>query len=155
MCKNQIHLGGVDTLQSLQSKVKQLQAEIKEAQGRNLLLSARVETRKEHIKQLRGQLKQSGINFKFLFDRLDAMHAIFDLPADIWQNKMIAVRQRAEQLQAEIKAKDETLRDIRARVRGIKYHHTHPKGSRHGNTTNICIDIESRIEQALNKEVVE
>ncbi len=54
-----------------------------------------------------------------------------------------------KQLEAENKEKKEVLKDIRARIREIKYHHTMPKKSRHGNTTRICEDIESRIGQVL------
>ncbi len=52
--------------------------------------------------------------------------------------------------EAENKMMRTALEDIRARVREIKYHHTKPRTSRHGNTTHICADIESRIEIALN-----
>ena len=53
------------------------------------------------------------------------------------------------QLQAELGCLKETMKDIRGREREIKYHHTKPRASRHGNTTHICLDIESRIEAVL------
>ncbi len=45
----------------------------------------------------------------------------------------------------------EEIKDILARVREIKYHHTMPRKSRHGNTTRICEDIESRISIVLKQ----
>ena len=52
-------------------------------------------------------------------------------------------------LQAEIKRLKETIKEIRAKINEIIYHHTKPRNSRHGNTTNICEDIKSRILIAL------
>ncbi len=44
-----------------------------------------------------------------------------------------------------------SIRDARAKVREIKYHHSKPRASQHGNTTQICLLIESIFEQALKK----
>ena len=47
----------------------------------------------------------------------------------------------------------EGLKDIRARVKEIKYHHTKPRSRRPGNTSSICEDILSRIEQITTAKV--
>ena len=59
------------------------------------------------------------------------------------------MRRKINLYEAENKAMRTALEDIRARVREIKYHHTKPRTRSHGNTTHICEDIESRINQAL------
>lgn len=43
------------------------------------------------------------------------------------------------------------IKDARAKVREIKYHHTKPRASRHGNTAQTCLTIESVLEQSLKR----
>jgi len=51
--------------------------------------------------ELQDMLKQSDINFNFVFNAIQKAHDILDLPGDTWQNKVNAVVERVRQLQAE------------------------------------------------------
>ena len=58
--------------------------------------------------------------------------------------KMVVLQEKYDRLITSIK-------DARAKVREIKYHHTKPRTSRHGNTTQTCLLIESIFEQAIKE----
>lgn len=68
----------------------------------------------------------------------------------IGQNKIACgLRDKLFEANEENERLREAFKDVRARVKEIKYHHTMPRQSRHGNTSRICEDIESRISIAL------
>ncbi len=145
-----------NTLKGLAEAVIALQLKLKESEQE--LDWWRSLVNKWHKNGVRSNLQEIVQSFIDKADKLEAelKEAEENLSAETGRANRLHKRcnmrdEEIEQLEAERDGLKDTMTDIRASVKGILYHHTRPRQSRHGNTKIICEDILGRILIALKE----